>query len=155
MLAPLSAIRPATAAKAAALSGVPMTVTWARPARRARLSPVPRSTSTCMPSASAVAMTSSRSRFHSRGAVTSTPRISRPRSTICSMSTTSTPARERLSKIAEVTPGRSCPERVSNRVLGSAAGPEAFIDAEGIPALPVVPGSPGGWAPSGATPGGR
>ena len=43
MLAPLSAIRPATAAIAAALSGAPITVTCERPSRRPWLSPVPRS----------------------------------------------------------------------------------------------------------------
>ena len=68
MLAPLSAIRPATAANAEAFSGVPRTVTWERPSRRARLSPDPRSTSTVMPRSAAVCSTASRSRFQSRGA---------------------------------------------------------------------------------------
>jgi hypothetical protein len=44
--------------------------------------------------------------------------MSRRRSTICSMSTTSTPARDRVAKIAEVTPGRSLPESVMSRVSG-------------------------------------
>ena len=118
MLAPLSAIRPAMAAMAAARSGAPITVTCDRPSRRPRLSPVPRSMSTLMPRSVAVAWTASRSRFQSRGAVTRMPRISRRRSTICSMSRTSTPALVRVAKIAEVTPGRSFPETVRSRVSG-------------------------------------
>ena len=118
MLAPLSAIRPAIAAIADALSGVPMIVTCDRPPRRALLSPVPRSISTFIPRSRAVASTASRSFFQSRGMVTSTPRISRRRSTICSMSTTSTPARERVAKTADVTPGRSLPLSVMSSVSG-------------------------------------
>src|SRR4051812_16218024 len=118
MLAPLSAIRPATAAMWEALRGVPSTVTWDRPRPRARLSPVPRSISTCIPRSRAVASTASRSFFQSRGIVTSTPRMSRRRSTICSMSTTSTPDRDRVVKIVEVTPGRSLPVSVMSSVSG-------------------------------------
>ena len=98
-----------------------MTVTCDRPLRRALLSPVPRSISTFIPRSRAVSSTASRSFFQSRGTVTSTPRISRRRSTICSMSTTSTPARESVVKIAEVTPGRSLPVRVMSSVSGSLA----------------------------------
>ncbi len=110
MFAPLSAIRPATAAIADALSGAPITVTCDRPSRRPRLSPVPRSTSTVIPSSATVASTAARSFFQSRGAVTRMPRIRRRRSTICSMSSTSTPALVSVRNIAEVTPGRSFPE---------------------------------------------
>src|SRR4051812_47816958 len=118
MLAPLSAIRPATAAMCEAFSGEPMTVTCERPGPRTLLSPVPRSISTCIPSSRPVASTASRSFFQSRGMVTRTPRISRRRSTICSMSTTSTPARDRVVKIVEVTPGRSLPVSVISSVSG-------------------------------------
>src|SRR4051794_25458990 len=131
MLAPLSAIRPATAAICAARSGEPSTVTWERPPRRTRLSPVPRSISTCIPSSLALSSTASRSRFQSRGIVTSTPRISRRRSTICSMSTTSTPARDRAAKMVEVTPGRSLPVSVISSVSGR--GPwSSFIAGHAI-----------------------
>jgi hypothetical protein len=86
---------------------------------RLRLSPAPRSTSTFMPRSAAVRSMTSRSFFQSRGAVTRMPRTRRRRSTICSMSTTSTPAAARAVKIAEVTPGRSLPVRVTSRVFGS------------------------------------
>ena len=122
MLAPLSAIRPATAAIAVALSGEPITVTCERPSRRVRLSPVPRSTSTCMSSACAVRSTSSRTFFHSRGDVTRTPSTSRRRSTICSTSSTSTPACASVEKIVDVTPGRSLPVSVIRRVSGLGPG---------------------------------
>ena len=91
------------------------------PPRRGLLSPVPRSISTFMPEvARRSASTASRSRFQSRGMVTSTPSTSRRRSTICSMSSTSTPARDRVAKIAEVTPGRSLPVSVMSSVSGRA-----------------------------------
>jgi hypothetical protein len=61
----------------------------------------------------------SRNFFQSRGAVTSTPSTSRRRSTICSMSTTSTPAWASVEKIAEVTPGRSLPVSVMRSVRGA------------------------------------
>ena len=118
MLAPQSAIRPAIADMAAARSGAPSTVTCERPEPRSRLSPTPRSTSTCMPREDAVSSMASRSFFQSRGAVMRTPRTRRRRSTICSMSTTSTPAAARVANIADVTPGRSLPVRVTRRVLG-------------------------------------
>src|SRR3954470_2184684 len=130
MLAPLSAIRPATAAICAALSGEPMTVTCERPPRRAWLSPVPRSISTLISRSLAVASTASRSRFQSRGMVTSTPRMSLRRSTICSMSTTSTPARESVVKIVDVTPGRSLPVSVMSSVSGRGP-PWSFIAPDG------------------------
>src|SRR4051794_5086668 len=83
-----------------------------------------------MSSSRAVASTASRSRFQSRGMVTSTPRTSRRRSTICSMSTTSTPARESVAKMVEVTPGRSLPVSVMSSVSGR--GPRwSFIGSDG------------------------
>ncbi len=139
MLAPLSAIRPAIAAIWVALSGEPMTVTCERPVRRALLSPVPRSISTFIPRPRAASSTASRSFFQSRGTVTSRPRISRRRSTICSMSTSSTPARDSVVRIAEVTPGRSLPLRVMSSVSGF--WPRwSFIAVHGIagPGLSVV-----------------
>ena len=74
-----------------------------------------------------MASTASRSFFQSRGIVTSTPRMSRRRSTICSMSTTSTPARDSVSKIDEVTPGRSLPVSVMSSVSGR--GPRSWFIA--------------------------
>ena len=73
----------------------------------------------------------SRSFFQSRGAVTRTPRTRRRRSTICSMSRTSTPASASVEKIAEVTPGRSLPHEGDQQGLGSFRhfghrGPEAI-----------------------------
>ena len=71
-----------------------------------------------MPRSAATCSIASRSGFQSRGALTSRPRISRRRSTICSMSITSTPNWARVSKTSEVTPGRSLPVRVISRVRG-------------------------------------
>src|SRR6478736_863222 len=118
MLAPASAIRPATAAIALARSGVPMIVTWERPSPRDLLSPTPWSTSTLIPSEDAVCSTAVLTRATLRGAVTSTPRISRPRSTICSMSRTSMPAPASAANTEDVTPGRSLPVSVIRRVSG-------------------------------------
>ncbi len=100
---------------------MPITVTCDRPSPRVLLSPTPRSTSTLMPSAAAVSSTAARSFFQSRGAETSTPRTRRRRSTICSMSRTSTPAVARVEKIDEVTPGRSLPVSVIRRVFGASS----------------------------------
>ena len=130
MLPPQSAIRPAIALIADALSGLPMIVTCERPSPRARLSPDPRSTSTDMSSSAAVFWIAASSFFQSRGTVTSTPRISRRRSRICSMSMTSTPAWARVAKTEEVTPGRSLPVSVISRVSGL-AGFCAFIAPRG------------------------
>ena len=116
MFAPVSAIRPAIAATAAGRSGIPSTVTWLRPSGRCRLSPVPRSTSTCISRSAATRSTAARNAFQSRGRVTSTPSTSRRRSTICSMSSTVTPKAASVEKIDEVTPGRSLPVSVISRV---------------------------------------
>ena len=52
-------------------------------------------------------------------AETSTPRVSRPRTTTCSTSMTSTPGADSASKTAEVTPGRSAPVTVTSSVRGA------------------------------------
>ena len=121
MFAPVSAIRPAIAATAAGRSGMPSTVTWLTPPGRSRLSPVPRSTSTCMSRSAATRSTADRSAFQSRGTVTRTPRTSRRRSTICSMSRTWTPKAASVENIIEVTPGRSLPVTVISRVFGASS----------------------------------
>ncbi len=119
MLAPLAAIRPAMAATTAGASGRPSTVTCMVPRRRGGRSTDPVVISTSMPRSAAspvtwrwMAVRSGVSRQESR-----TPRMSRPRITTCSTSTTLRSYADRAENRREVTPGRSRPVSVTSRVV--------------------------------------
>ncbi len=137
MLAPAAAMRPAMPAMAAGWRVAPSTLTESRPRRRASLAVDPVESSTSMPRSSATLSTA----VHIAPRVvpvpvegppvyaTSTPKVSLPRMTTCSMSATATGNFDRTEKRREVTPGRSGPVSVIRRVRwstsshGTAPGP--------------------------------
>ena len=123
MLAPLAAIWPAMDATTAGVSGLPRTVTCRLPRRRGGGSPAPTVISASMPRSAASVVTCRWMAVRSGAGPqsSSTPRISRPRITTCSTSTTLSSCGARAENSREVTPGRSRPVSVTSRVIRGSA----------------------------------
>ena len=118
MFAPLAAIRPAMAAITGGVSGLPSTVTCSRPRSLGACSPDPMviSASICKSAASEVTCQWMAVRSGACPQASSTPRISRPRMTTCSTSSTVISCADSTPNSRDVTPGRSRPVKVISTV---------------------------------------